>query len=295
MIHTQHSKSVERIVARFVTQLTKVVAREVEARSRVLASEHLAVAFAAPGMSAKSKATEQGPGMPSRRASDERSPEQASPDVPRNRSDRHDTNQADAGSVTRAPRARRPRAVAETPRHSPAVDPEQAARDAELARLRSLLRPTRPEGLFTDPALASSAAAVPLDAPQAEPLRLLEDEIREQVHALGQVGTARCTARIAAWAGRVRAYEEESGNRMAARLMMEKLRALAYAMEAGPIEALVASWRTGDWGYYVRKNEELAEAPPPPAPAPAEAPPESSADSTPDAVVDGSDYSAAWS
>ena len=76
---------------------------------------------------------------------------------------------------------------------------------------------------------------------------------------------------------------------MAAQLVLEKLRALAYAMEAGRIEALTASWRTADWPSYIRKNEQLAEAPS--TPEPRERPDES----TLNGPADESDYSAVWS
>ncbi|MEP6652382.1 MAG: hypothetical protein ABJA82_03430 [Myxococcales bacterium] len=299
MVHKQHSESVEFVVARFVARLTKALAREIDARSRVLAAEYLAAALAGPGLSAKStvltteRRTVHGGRL--KGASPEAASHNSSQDAP-DRSDLQAREPTDSELAPRALGARsgsgapKTRATARKPRLPTPVDPEQESRDADFERLRTLLKPTRYENPSADPSIPySSASVVLLDAPHTDPLRLLEDEIRDRVHALAQVGTARCTARIAAWTGRVRAYEEQSGNRMAAQLMLEKLRALAYAMEAGRIEALTASWRTADWPSYIRKNEQLADAPP--TPEPRERPDES----TRKGPADGSDYSGAWS
>lgn len=310
MVHRRRSPSIELLVTRFVAHLTQAIEQEIDARSRALAAEYLAAALPAPRLSAKPKvsATESrtpGEGAPQVPSSAVAAPAPSRP-APDHTSDLPsaptDSGLAPRARRERSPsRARRPRATAHITRDSRPADPGQESRDAELARLRTLLKPTQYEGGSADPpSPSSSAPVVPLDASEAEPLRLLETEIRDQVHALAQLGTARCTARIAAWTGRVRGYEEESGNRMAAQLMLEKLRALAYAMEANHIEALTASWRTADWSSYIRKNEELAEAPPPPSherpdePTP-EAAPKATQDAAQEAAGDGSDYGAAWS
>jgi len=284
MGHKQHSKSVQLLVARFSARLSRSVEREIEARCRVLAAEQLAAAFARPKVSAKSAASATQAGRPEPGAWDAFS----TPGPGDSRAPGSE-GAAETGSAPRARRGRKPRAVPARP-PLPAVDPEQAARDAELARLRALLKPARDDSPASEPSLATSSASPALPSPsQEETLHALESEIRGQVHSLGELGTARCTARIAAWTGRVRAYEEETGNRMAAQLMLDKLRALAHAMEAGHIEALTASWRTADWSAYVRKNEELAEAPATPEPE------ETAEEAASEAVVDASNYGAVWS
>jgi hypothetical protein len=160
----------------------------------------------------------------------------------------------------------------------PQVDPEQVRRDAELARLRAVLRPTTP-----DPEPAAPPPAAPPPAPlrtedrtdrgeRNDSLASLEDVIRDQLPALGGLSQARCTARIAAWAGRVRRDQSRPGaeqTRVAALMLLEKLRRLARAMEAGSIEALNASWSTSNWQRYIEANELAAATPDAPAaPAP---------------------------
>lgn len=97
---------------------------------------------------------------------------------------------------------------------------------------------------------------------------------------------ASCTARIASWAGRIRLYEEANGNRVAAEFLLEKLRVLARAMDAGRIEALNSSWRTANWPSYILTNEALADAKP--------KEPEAAKEALPDPNA-GSDYRDVWS
>jgi hypothetical protein len=103
-------------------------------------------------------------------------------------------------------------------------------------------------------------------------LASLEDVIRDQLPALGGLSQSRCTARIAAWAGRVRLDQSRPGaeqTRVAALMLLEKLRRLARAMDAGSIEALNASWSTRNWERYIEANELAAATPDAPAaPAP---------------------------
>jgi hypothetical protein len=153
------------------------------------------------------------------------------------------------------------------------ADPRQDRHDAELARLRQVLRPAVSADVpgFL-PATAPVLAAAARTDSSRDPLRLLEDDIRERLPSLGRLPPAASAARIGAWAGRARLYEEESGNKMAANLLLDKLRVLAHTMEVGRIEALSASWRTKSWPAYIQQNEVLAEArstpeqqPPPPS------------------------------
>jgi hypothetical protein len=104
-------------------------------------------------------------------------------------------------------------------------------------------------------------------------LAALEDDIRDQLPGLGALSQARCTARIATWAGRVRLHQSRPGaeqTRVAALMFLEKLRRLARDMDAGTIEALNSAWSTRNWERYIELNE-LAAVTPDPAPAPAPA------------------------
>src|SRR5450631_183980 len=55
MVRTQPSRSIELLVAAFVARLTEAVGREIDARTRVLTAEYLALELAAPAASGKSK------------------------------------------------------------------------------------------------------------------------------------------------------------------------------------------------------------------------------------------------
>jgi len=244
------------LTAEFVDRLMEAVERTVEARTRVLTGEWLDVAMATHRVSPRPPlrlALATGTGS---ELADAQAVEPALAGAP------------DEGSATTRVRGRRAGARRKATATSPVTplplpSPEQQRRDAEFARLRALLKPT---GQDDTAGAAETAAAAPspltVVAPPSDPLRLLEDEIRAQAHALAQLSQTSLTARIAAWAGRARSYEETTGNRVAAQLLLEKLRAFARAMDAGRIEALNGSWRTRDWDSYVRTNEALAEARP---------------------------------
>jgi hypothetical protein len=92
-------------------------------------------------------------------------------------------------------------------------------------------------------------------------LALLEDEIRERIAGLAALSRSQCTAQIGAWAGRVRMHQsgpDGERTRIGARILLEKLRKLAWSMDAGKVESLELSWSTRDWEAYIRENERLA-------------------------------------
>ena len=145
---------------------------------------------------------------------------------------------------------------------------EDERRTAELARLRSILRPTVPE-----PPAPSAIAPPPPPAPEEDgSLQALEDHIRDQLPSLPALSQSRYTAQIAAWVGRVRLIQsgpDGERTRIASRIMFEKLRNLAWSMEAGSIEGLNLSWSTRNWERYIQDNELIAVTPdalPPPTP-----------------------------
>ena len=162
-------------------------------------------------------------------------------------------------SVTR-PRQPRPsrRRPAATVAVAPAltIDPDEQRRTAELARLRAILRPTAP-------APAPAATPLPVVPPprreiDEDRLQALEDHIRERIPTLSGLSQSRCTAQIAAWVGRVRLYQHEfepERARLASRILLDKLRNLAWSMEAGKIEGLDLSWSTRHWQRYIDENE----------------------------------------
>jgi hypothetical protein len=172
------------------------------------------------------------------------------------------------------PRRRRgPKAVvAKAP---PPVDPESERRAAELARLRAILRPTAPTP-------TPMVAPVPVPAREQVPedsLQALEDRIRDEIPALSSLSQGRCTARIASWVGRVRLHQsgpEAERTRIASRILLDKLRNLAWSMDAGKIEGLDLSWSTRNWQRYIEESELIAATP---DAAPAKSP-ESSADAS---------------
>ena len=117
-------------------------------------------------------------------------------------------------------------------------------------RLRALPKPTGTGDAPEATGALSDQPALVAVAPPADPFRLLEAEIRSQAHQLAQLPHASCMARIAAWTGRVRSYEITNGNRVAADLLLDKLRVLAREMDAGRIDGLNGSWRATDWSSY---------------------------------------------
>jgi hypothetical protein len=266
---SRRSEAVESLVAAFVDQITDAVGRQIDARAREIADDWL-----------RSVVRQRPADRVVAAAARSRLPQPAAepPEAP--------VARALPPALATAARARptvRVRATVQVREKPPAPppDPEQERRDAELARLRSILKPAHED---VAPAAAASPAPPPLPpAPvvraesPTDALKQLEDQIRAQVEALADLSAARCTARIAAWAGRVRALESAAPvgrTRVAAQLMLEKLRGLARAMEAGPIDALHPSWRTSNWQSYIAINEATADAPDrrppaPPEPAPA--------------------------
>ena len=259
MRRRQHAESVESLIAGFAERLLDVVERSIEARTRILTAEWMEVALAARlGSERVIRAPKATPRT--------RQPPDA---VPATRLAETAAVNATTRSRAAGPGSRkRVRTQVETSRAthggpaSTPPSPEQERRDAEFARMRALLKPIGRDDLpgIVD-AVSARPAGIVIDPP-TDPLRLLEGEVRNQAQGLAQLPAASCTARIAAWAGRVRAYEETNGNRVAADLLLDKLRVLARAMDAGRIEALNGSWRTADWPSYIRKNEALAEATP---------------------------------
>jgi hypothetical protein len=152
----------------------------------------------------------------------------------------------------------------------PAIDPEEQRRTAELARLRAILRPTAP----VPSAPPVVAPPLPRAAEEDDSLQALEDHIRDQVPALAGLSQSRCTARIGAWVGRVRLHQtgpDGDRTRIASRILLDKLRNLAWSMDAGTIEGLNISWSTRNWERYIQDNERIAstpDAPSPPKPEP---------------------------
>jgi hypothetical protein len=161
----------------------------------------------------------------------------------------------------RRPEPRRPRApkaiVVKAP---PPVDPESERRAAELVRLRAILRPTAPTP-------APVAAPAPMPAREQAPednLQSLENRIRDEIPALSSLSQGRCTARIASWVGRVRLHQsgpDAERTRIASRILLDKLRNLAWSMDAGKIEGLDLSWSTRNWPRYIEESELIAATP----------------------------------
>jgi hypothetical protein len=167
-----------------------------------------------------------------------------------------------------APRPRRPAKAIVAAKAPPPVDLESERRAAELARLRSILRPTAP---LATPMVAPAPLPVREPGPD-DGLQALEDRIREEIPALSGLSQGRCTARIASWVGRVRLHQsgpDAERTRIASRMLLDKLRNLAWSMDAGKIEGLDLSWSTRNWQRYVDACELIA-ATPDAAPTPAE-------------------------
>src|SRR5450432_1056014 len=241
------SVEIERLVEELISQLTEAYENAVVARARVLTEEFLAAA-------APARAEE--------------------PVV----------------AAVAPPRAPRRRAVVVRKAAAAPIDPaialEDARRAAELARLRAILRPT---------AVAEPAPVAPVVTPPPARvegadagLQPLEDHIRDQVPLLAGLSQSRCTARIATWVGRVRLHmsrPDAERTRFAARILLDKLRNLAWSMEAGTIEGLDANWSTRNWERYIEANELIAVTPDPVV-APPQVEAERAAEADADAEVD---------
>jgi hypothetical protein len=64
-------------------------------------------------------------------------------------------------------------------------------------------------------------------------------------------------------------------------LAFDKLRNLAWSMEAGPIDGLNLSWSTRNWERYIKDNELIAASPDAVPPSKPEPDPEADVWSTP--------------
>jgi hypothetical protein len=241
MLERRRPPEIERLVAALVRRLMEVVETSIAARTRALTEDYLRAANGeAPGTKPKPLAV---PAVGSPTAENE-------PLV----------LASSRAPVRRRPRQARPAVVADT-RALPEIDPEQERRAAELARVRAILRPTAPAPQVP-PLLAPTTS--PPAAEEDGGLRALEDQIRDQIPALAGLSLSRYTARIASWVGRVRLHQsglEGERTRIASRILFDKLRNLAWSMEAGTIEGLNTSWSTRNWERYIEENELIAATP----------------------------------
>jgi hypothetical protein len=159
---------------------------------------------------------------------------------------------------------RRPSPPQPTPR-----DPEEIKRDAELARLRTLLRPAVAD-VPPSTIVPTPATAAPLAKPQGhqtpgEFLRALEQEIMNAVPFLADFGPERCGAQIAVWAGLARELRDRLTPEVAAtmrpafRIFFEHLTQLRDHMETLVVDALEPTWTPPDWHSYVEVNRARVE------------------------------------
>jgi hypothetical protein len=276
MAHSRRSKSVELVVAAFVERLTLVIDHQIDTRARTLAAAWMGAITVPQAGSRQPTRSAGGPTAqrPRRRLALQPTPSPEAADGARERETSPGAPPAPGRGSSPPARGRRASRVI-APKVS--ADPRQHRHDAELARLRQVLRPAVSADVpGVLPATSSVLGAAARTDSSRDPLRLLEDDIRDRLPSLGRLPPAASAARIGAWAGRARLYEEESGNKMAANLLLDKLRVLAHTMEVGRIEALSASWRTKNWPAYIEQNEVLAEArstpepPQPPSPSAAQ-------------------------
>lgn len=147
----------------------------------------------------------------------------------------------------------------------PPPDPEQLKRDAEVARLRALLRPADEE---VPPPAPPTPAPIPVPAARATSpgdfLRSLEKEIQDAVPTLATLGPDRCGAQIAAWAGQVREFRERLSPELSAlmrpaiRIFLEHLIELRTAMDATFVDALDPKWQPPSWPIYIEANRARA-------------------------------------
>ena len=253
MIEPRRSREIEELVQTFIRELTEAVESATEARARVLGEEYLRAAAPLarrPEARARPVAKRASPAGMAEPVLVEPTGK-VQPDPPR------------AAQVR--PKRERP-APSSKAQPVPAIDPEGERRAAELARLRAILRPTAPVPT-APPVMAPPPQRLP---EEADTLQALEDRIRDRIPGLAGLSQRRYTAQIAAWVGRVRSHQsgpDSERTRIASRMLFEKLRNLAWSMEAGTIEALNASWSTRNWEQYIHDNEFIAatEDPPPPS------------------------------
>jgi len=256
MTERRGSREIEELVREFTRRLAEAVESATSARASVLCEEYLCVAATQPR-----RPESEIRAQPARSSPTEAQEPDAVEPPPRVQPD-----------PQRAPRVR-PRSprtpVAVAARAAAPIDPEEERRAAELARVRAILRPTTPV-----PATPPFVAPPPRAAEENDSLQALEDQIRDQIPALAGLSQSRYTARIAGWVGRVRLHQsgpEGERTRIASRILFEKLRNLAWSMEAGTIEGLNTAWSTRNWERYIRENELIAatpDAPSPPKPEP---------------------------
>jgi hypothetical protein len=152
----------------------------------------------------------------------------------------------------------------------PPLDPEQIKRDAEIARLRALLRPVAqpaPVPIAPPPVVVVREPVRP--STPGDVLRALEKEIQNAVPTLGTLGPERCTAQIAVWSGQVREVRDRlppdvaTTMRPAFRIFLEHLAQLQVAMEAQVVDALEPTFNAPDWEVYIEANRARVEQRPP--------------------------------
>jgi hypothetical protein len=148
----------------------------------------------------------------------------------------------------------------------PPLDPEQIRRDAEFARLRTLLRPADqiapPEPV---PFAPPEPAKPQRPSTPGESLRALEQEIMSAVPFLADLGPVRSGAQIAVWAGQTRELrdrlppEQAAVMRPAFRIFFEHLTQLRAQLEANIVDALEPTWIVPDWNTYIEVNRAIVE------------------------------------
>jgi hypothetical protein len=250
------SREIEGLVQAFTEQLEEAVEAAISGRAQFLSDEFLRAAATPRRRSASTVLAV--PVLPSLTEAHKPGVAERSPEV----------QPARPRATAVRPKRRRPALVSETKAPLP-IDPEDERRATEFARLRAILRPTAPIPP-APPLVAPTLRATAED----DSLRALEDQIRDQIPALPGLSQSRYTARIASWVGRVRLHQsgpDGERTRIASRILFDKLRNLAWSMEAGPIEGLNISWSTRNWERYIEDHELIAatpEATPPAKPEP---------------------------
>jgi len=260
-----------REIERLVDELIEAVESAISARARVLTEEYMRAGMedaprAVRGNASTTEASSEDAPLPPPRvrrvrprpavATKPKALPVVDPDEERRKAERADER--------RAAELEQERRAAERAEERRAAELEEERRTAELARLRAILRPTVPEPPAT-PVIAASSPPTPEDDGS---LQALENQIREQIPSLPNLSVARYTAQIAAWVGRVRLIQsgpDGERTRIASRIMFDKLRNLAWSMEAGTIEGLNLSWSTRNWERYIKDNELIAATPDPPS------------------------------
>jgi hypothetical protein len=247
MPERRRSREIEELIQAFTRRLTEAVEAATAARARVL-SEQFMRAAAAPQRRPEPK-VKAAQDLPAPTEAHEFAHVEVSPQV--------EPSPPRAAPVR--PKRQRPALVSDA-KVPPAIDPEEERRAAELARLRAILRPTA----AVPPIVAVMASPPPQPSEEDDSLQALENHIRDQIPALAGLSQTRYTARIAVWVGRVRLHQsgpDGERTRIASRMLFEKLRNLAWSMEAGTIEALNTTWSTRNWERYIQENEVLASTP----------------------------------